>query len=283
MAIKNQQQIILGQNFLRCSNLVRSMIQASSIEPTDTVVEIGAGRGIITGELACIARKVIAIEKDPSLAQQLRWQFRSVRNVEVIEKDFLQYRICEREYKVFANIPYNITADILRKLLYTAPTPKEAYLILQKEAAEKFAGFPKESQFSVLAKPWFSFQMVRQLRRTDFEPVPRVDSVLLCINKRSPPLIDEGDSDSYRRFIQYGFGRWRKSLKCIFKPVFSYKQWKHLSRELGFPLNAAPTELNFEQWLGLFDCFQSRVPDGKRYLVLRKRIGLQTIKDYGLI
>ena len=266
MAIKNQQQIILGQNFLRCSNLVRSMIQASSIEPTDTVVEIGAGRGIITGELACIARKVIAIEKDPSLAQQLRWQFRSVRNVEVIEKDFLQYRICEREYKAFANIPYNITADILRKLLYTAPTPKEAYLILQKEAAEKFAGVPRETQFSILAKPRFDFQILRPLRRTDFAPVPKVDSVLLYIKKRSPPLIGDGDIALYHQFICYGFGTWRRSLKCIFRSVFTYPQWKHLSSDLDFPLNATPTDLSFEQWLGLFDFFGTQVVEGKRRL-----------------
>ncbi|MGA9398881.1 MAG: rRNA adenine N(6)-methyltransferase family protein, partial [Anaerolineaceae bacterium] len=186
MAIKNHPQTWLAQNFLRKSGLVQQLLRVSSIGSSDTVVEIGAGRGIITAELARIARRVIAVEKDPALVEELHRQFRAAGNVEIIEKDFLQYRICEREYKVFANIPYNITADILRKLLYIAPMPKDAYLILQREAAAKFAGFPKESRFSVLAKPWFSFQIVRQLRRTDFEPVPRVDSVLLCIHKRSP-------------------------------------------------------------------------------------------------
>jgi 23S rRNA (adenine-N6)-dimethyltransferase len=257
MAIKDYQKVRLSQNFLKSANLVSALIHASSIGPGDTVLEIGAGRGIITAGLARIARKVIAIEKDPSLAMQLREQFQTDRNVVVVEKDFLQYQICDQDFKVFANIPYNITSDILRKLLYTAPMPKEAYLILQKEAAAKVAGTPIENQFSVLAKPWFSFQIVRQFRRTDFDPVPGVDSVLLCIKKRSPPLIGEGDIDSYRRFIQYGFGRWRKNLKCVFKSIFTYTQWKRLSHELGFALNAIPTDLTFEQWLGLFDHYRN--------------------------
>jgi 23S rRNA (adenine-N6)-dimethyltransferase len=259
MAIKYHQQILLSQNFLKSANLVRSLIHASSIGPGDTVLDIGAGGGIITAELARIARKVIAIEKDPSYAMQLREQYQTDRNVVIVEKDFMQYHICDQEFKIFANIPYNITSDILRKLLYTAPMPKEAYLILQKKAAAKFAGTPIENQFSVLAKPRFSFQIVRQLRRTDFDPVPSVDSVLLCIKKRSPPLIGEGDFDSYRRFIQYGFGKWRKNLKCIFKSVFTYAQWKHLSHELGFALNATPTDLTFEQWLGLFNYYRRLV------------------------
>ena len=234
------------------------MIQASSIGSSDIVLEIGAGRGIITTELARVAGRVIAVEVDPSLAQELRWEFTNTGNVEIVAKDFLTYQVCQKEYKVFANIPYNCTADILRKLLYGSPAPTEAWLILQKEAAEKISGCPRETQFSVLAKPWFDFRILRALRRTDFHPIPAVDSVLLHIRKRSTPLIGEGEGDSYRRFIQYGFGRWRKSLKCIFKTVFTYRQWKQLAHDLGFALDATPTELSFEQWLGLFKFYKNQ-------------------------
>src|SRR5690349_3074204 len=167
MAKKSNKRIFLAQNFLRSSEMVRSLLEISSIEPRDTVYEIGPGHGIITAELAQIAHKVIAIEKDPGLARQLCERFQDIDHVKIIARDFLRYHIDDREYKIFANIPYNITADVVRKILYAPLTPSEAYLIIQKEAAEKFSGKPTETQFSVLAKPLFDIQIVRELRRTD--------------------------------------------------------------------------------------------------------------------
>jgi 23S rRNA (adenine-N6)-dimethyltransferase len=269
MARKSNNQMILAQNFLRSSKLVRLLLDASSIEPCDTVYEIGSGRGIITAELARIARKVITIEKDSVLVQQLRERFQGIGNVEIIGDDFLQYRVPDKEYKIFANIPYNITADIVRKILYTPPGPSEAYLVMQKEAAEKFSGYPKETQFSILAKPLWNLQIIQELQRTDFEPIPKVDSVLLRIKKRGSLLLREGDVFLYRSFVRYGFGRWKNSLKLVFKPIFTYQQWKRLSKDLHFPLDATPSELTFEQWLGLFECFKQIIPSNKQAYVKR--------------
>ena len=269
MARKSNKQILLAQNFLRSSRLVRSLLDTSSIGSRDIVYEIGPGRGIITAELAQISHKVIAIEKDPSLARQLCQRFPDVDNVQIIATDFLMYHIYDREYKIFANIPYNITASIVRKIFYTSPMPSEAYLIMQKEAAEKFSGRPHETQFSVLAKPLFDIQIIRELRRTDFEPVPKADSVLLRIKKRPSSLVRREDAFLYRSFVCYGFGTWKNSLKLIFKPVFTYQQWKHLSKDLHFPLNATPSNLTFEQWLGLFECFKQRVPSNKQAFINR--------------
>ncbi|MCI0554123.1 MAG: 23S ribosomal RNA methyltransferase Erm [Anaerolineae bacterium] len=269
MAKKSCKQIALAQNFLRSSKLVRSLLDTSSIASSDVVYEIGSGRGIITAELARVASKVVAIEKDPVLVQKLRERFQDVNNVEITEKDFLKYRIPKGEYKIFANIPYNITADILRKILHEPPAPSEAYLVMQKEAAEKFSGNPRETQFSILAKPLFDIQIIRELRRTDFEPVPNVDSVLLHIKKRRSALVSEKDTFLYRSFVRYGFSRWKNSLKLIFKPIFTYGQWKHVSKDLHFPVEATPTKLTFEQWLGLFECFKQRVPGDKQAYVKR--------------
>jgi len=269
MAKKPNKRITLAQNFLRSSKLVRQLVNSSSIGPGDTVYEIGPGRGIITAELARTTNKVIAIENDPQLVRQLDEKFRHVQNVEIIENDFLQYPIPDREYKIFANIPYNITAAIVRKILYSFPQPSEAYLVMQKEAAEKFSGSPKGTQFSILAKPIWKLQIINELRRTDFEPMPDVDSVLLHIKKRCSPLIQEKDTTLYRRFVRYGFGRWKKSLKLSFKPIFTYKQWTRLSKDLDFPVNATPSELTFEQWVGLFDCFKERVPSNKQARIKR--------------
>ena len=269
MSKKSHQQIALSQNFLRSSRLVRSLLDASSIESGDLVYEIGPGRGMITKELARIAHKVIAIEKDPILARQLSAGFQRIENVEIISCDFLHVHIPNAEYKIFANIPYNLTAEIVRKILYIPPLPQEAYLIMQKEAAQKFSGTPNETQFSLLAKPLFDIQIIRELKRTDFDPVPPVDSVFLRIRKRASLLIQKEDISLYRRFICYGFGRWKQNLKLGFKPVFTYLQWKHLSKDLCFPLEATPSQLTFEQWFGLFECFKERVPRNKQASIKR--------------
>jgi 23S rRNA (adenine-N6)-dimethyltransferase len=269
MAKKSYNQIVLAQNFLRSSKLVSLLLDTSSIRSNDIVYEIGPGRGMITTELARIAHQVIAIEKDPILVGDLRQQFQQVDNVYIIESDFLLYHIPHKEYKIFANIPYNITANIVRKILYTSPVPDESYLVMQKEAAQKFSGTPKETQFSILAKPMFELQIIRELRRTDFETIPHVDSVLLRIKKRPFPLLQKEDVSLYRSFIYYGFGRWKHNLKLIFKPIFTYPQWKHVSRDLSFPLDATPSHLTFEQWLGLFECFRQRVPSSKQAYLKR--------------
>ena len=258
MEKRRHKQIQLAQNFLKNPRLVERLVAASTIDKHDTVYEIGAGKGIITAKLVRIAARVIAIEKDPVLVRRLRKRFSAHANVEIMEKDFLTFSITERDFKIFANIPYNATANIVRKILYVRPAPSEAYLILQKEPAQKFSGHPNETQFSILAKPFFEFQVLHRFKRTDFDPVPKVDSVLLRIKRRPVPLIQSEDVAAYRNFVQFGFGRWKRDLKSAYKAVFSYNRWKRLARELDFPLNATPTELRFEQWLGLYRAYKEK-------------------------
>lgn len=272
METRHRRQVCLAQNFLRSPQLARRLVSLSKIGSRDIVYEIGAGNGIITAVLASMARQVIAIEKDPRLVHRLRERFRSLCNVEIVEEDFLEYTFRVRpsdsafplrlerwtpdsEFKIFGNIPFNITAKILRKILYERSNIGEACLILQKEAAKKFSGSPKESLSSILAKPFFEFEILYQLRRTDFRPMPAVDSVLISIKRRTRPLIEIHDVASYRDFVQHGFRSWKPNLKLAFKSVFTYKQWKRLARDLHFPLAATPTELSFEQWLDLYHGF----------------------------
>jgi 23S rRNA (adenine-N6)-dimethyltransferase len=270
MASQQRKQIALAQNFLKSTQLVRRLLAESTIQPSDTVMDIGAGRGMLTAELARLARKVVALEKDTELVVILRKRFDCVSNVKVVEGDVLTYSLPDGDYKIFANIPYNRTADIVRKILASSPAPSDAYLIMQKEAAEKFSGSPVETRFSILAKPRFQFRIIRKFRRTDFEPVPGVDSVLLRIQKRPLPLVSPADADLFQKMVCYGFAGWNRSLGRTFQPIFSYRQWKILSQELRFPLSATPSEISLEQWLGLLDCLKRRV---SRYKQMRLRIG----------
>lgn len=261
---------LLSQNFFKDPALVSTIVSDASLGRNDIVVEIGPGNGIITRELAKVCHKVVAIEKASHLCRQLKVDFKDMPNVELHNKDFLRFEIRYPRYKVFSNIPYGITADTVNKLLYGKNPPIEAFLVMQKEAAQKFCGAPRETEYAVLIKPWFALDIIREFRRTDFVPVPNVDSLLLRIKKRDHPLVSEENANLYRWFVRYGFEAWKKSLKIAFKPIFTYAQWKRLSRDLHFPLKATPRQLIFEQWLGLFEYFLLGVPDSKKMIMMNE-------------
>ncbi len=257
MIVNNRKS--LAQNFLTKSRLAASLLNDSSISLDDIVYEIGPGTGMLTKELGKRAKKVIAIEKDYDLYVELKKKFGLNANIVLYNADFLKFKIKESYYKVFANIPFNITSAVIRKIVYATNPPVEAYLILQKEAAEKFIGATKTTQSSVLVKPWFRLKIIRFFKRTDFSPVPNVDVVMLHIEKRTHSLISPKDISIYERFIKCGFGAWRKNLKLNYKDIFSHNQWKKLSRDLEFPIRAKPSELRFRQWLGLFEFFKENI------------------------
>ena len=249
----------LAQNFIAKSHLAALLLKQSSIGLNDIVYEIGPGSGMLTRELVKKSKKVIAIEKDYNLYAGLKKKFDCSDNLMLFNTDFLKFKIKEPCYKIFANIPFNITAAVIRKIVYLANPPNEAYLVLQKEAAEKFAGISKTTQFSVLIKPWFQIKIIRYFRHFDFSPVPKVDVVMLHLAKRVPALISARDIQVYERFIKYVFGAWHKDLKANFGNIFSYTQWKRLAHELGFRIHAIPSELSFRQWLGLFEFFRKNI------------------------
>ena len=250
-----RKSIRYNQNFFKDADLVTAVVRQANFTPSDIVYEIGPGQGIITRELAKLVKKVVAIEIDKDLFLRLKNKFSGQANIQLIQAGFLQYRIPDAIYKVFSNIPFNLTAEIVRKLLAEQGLV-EAYLVVQKEAAEKFTGRPKETQFSVLNKPWFEFEVIRRFRKTDFEPIPSVETVLLKITKRREALVDQAAKNNYSWFVQLGFNRWRANLGKNFKAVFTYRQWRRLAHDLKFPLHAQPSDLTFSQWLGIFNFYR---------------------------
>lgn len=259
-----------SQNFLRDLNLVRLIVSKSSICRNDIVYEIGPGKGIITEVLSSNCKKLIAIEKDKGLYRRLLHKFKGNPRVEIKYGDFLNFNLpAKGKYKIFSNIPFNLTADIVGKITSTGNPPEDAYLIVQKEAAKRFSGLPfaKEQQYSLLLKPWFVVKVIHSFRRTDFYPIPAVDIVLLQIKKRKNPIIKKEESEAYRDFIVYSFNQWKPNLKDALKKVFTSEQFRRLAKDLKFETSARPTDLSFEQWLGLFRYFLTGVIDFKKDLV----------------
>ncbi len=252
----SQRSVLYAQNFLKNPCLVDHLLDRCKIGAGDIVYEIGPGKGIITERLASRCRQVVAIEKDLQLVEVLRRRFAGAPNVTIHEGDFLQFRLPDISYKVFASIPFNITTAIVTKLTTAACPPDDAYLVVQREAAEKFLGKPAESLYAVLMKPWFEPEVVHRFKRSNFVPVPRVDVVMLRLRKRGPPLIKRADRQLFRDFVVFGFTTWQPCLSSIFKDIFTRQQFRQAGRKLGFDVDATPSSVRFEQWLKLFDYFK---------------------------
>ena len=266
----NKKQLWYSQNFLHSSKLVIDLINKSKLTAEDHVLEIGPGKGIITEELAKRCRKITAIEYDKTLYQTVKNKFLDRKNIEIIQQDFLKYDLTSiNNYKVFANIPFHITSAIVRKLTASSNPPRVAYLIMQREAAWKYAGSPyyHESLFSLLLKPYFDLALIHQFQKTDFIPVPRVNIVMLQLKKKKGLWPERKQSSLYQDFIAYVFRQSNQGLKNKCKNIFSYQQLKSLSRNYGFNLRANPTDLSFDQWYQLFQFFDTTLTEKKQRLV----------------
>lgn len=200
------QRGLRSQNFLVSRDLVRSLIRGSSITSRDTVLEVGAGSGILTEELLHAAREVVACEIDSRLIAALCDRFKGVGNLRLFQRDFLELQLPKEPYKVFANIPFAITGEVVRKLLQAAQPPLDCYLVVQKEAACKFIIRPgANTMAAVLYYPWWTIEVTYRFRRTDFAPPPHVDCVLMRCQPRPVPLVALSRKAAYFDFVAYHF------------------------------------------------------------------------------
>src|SRR5690606_30493931 len=163
----------------------------TSIKRTDTVYDIGAGSGVISSVLAKRSKQVIAIEVEKETAELLRKNMAKFDNVSVRRADFLEMPLPKTPYKIFANIPFHLSSAIVRKITTDPNPPSVAYLIVQKQFANKLlpnhSGF--SSQLGMILGARFSIRIRKRLKRTDFWPFPNVDTVLLEIKHRDQPLL----------------------------------------------------------------------------------------------
>lgn len=259
-----------SQNFLHSNNLVLKIIKNAKINSNDVVFDIGAGKGIITQNLNQICKKVIAIELDSSLFFELKQKFTNT-NVEVIHQDFLIYHLPEYPYKVFANIPFNMTAEIINKLLADKNPAQEIYLIMQYEAFLKYAGEPfyTESFKSLIYKPFFESEIAYRFQKTDFSPIPNANIILAHFHFKENCDIDKKYIAEWRDLVSFFFLERGQNFKMKSQRLFSYAQQKKLMKSAGI-INESPIgSWTYNQWLAIFSLFHSNmVSESKKGIIL---------------
>lgn len=248
----------LSQHFLRKGAVASSLLEATSISRRDLVVEIGAGKGALTRVLVGRCNRPVVVEIDPYLCSRLREELGA--EIELVEGDFLTYELPTRRYKIIGSLPYAQTTAIVRRLTSADRPPEDAWLVIQREPARRFAGAPfgAETLWSLRLKPWWQVEIVRSLRRTDFEPPPAVESVLLWLARRSRPLIALEQAQLYRRFSESAFEAGTQLRRAV-RRWLTPKQLSRLARELRFDPSRPPSALTFEQWLALFRFVAARI------------------------
>ena len=194
----------LGQNFLR-PDLATGLVDEAAFEVGDLVVEIGAGRGACTFALARRGLEVIALERDPHWAEQLRRQVRrqGMAHVRVVCCDALHYEMPRLPFRAMGSLPFGATTALLRHLLDDRSSGlRRADLIIQWEVARKRAATPPTTMLSTAWAPWWSFALGRRIPADSFRPVPSVDAAVLRVVRREPPLLPDHMADAYASFVR---------------------------------------------------------------------------------
>jgi len=264
----------LGQNFLKSNLALKKIIKAGEISPNDIVLEIGPGKGALTEKLLEKAKLVIAVEKDKNLFQFLQEKFsEEIKNGKLIliEEDILKFKISQMRniilkslgsrdgdgqrkfsaenfcafqnnvphfnYKIIANIPYNITGAILKKFLTEKNQPSMMVLMVQNEVAKRIvANDKKESILSISVKAYGEPKIIMKVPARYFSPAPKVDSAIIAIKNISRKIFtknkineghalmdgtwhDSAESKNFWEIIHAGFSHKRKKLSNNLKNI----------------------------------------------------------------
>ncbi|NUT36405.1 MAG: ErmE/ErmH/ErmO/ErmR family 23S rRNA (adenine(2058)-N(6))-methyltransferase [Hamadaea sp.] len=209
----------LSQNFLADPRAADLLIKAA--DPAGTVLEPGAGDGVITRALAEAGARVVAYEIDPLLTAKLKARLRDHAAVRVVRGDFTKARPPGEPFAVVGNIPFSVTAGIVAWCL-RAPHLTSATLVTQLEYARKrTGGYGRWSRLTASTWPWFTWDLAGRIGRESFRPVPAVDSGVLRIRRRPDPLV--ADPQAFADLVELGFtgvgGTLRASLRTRYAGV----------------------------------------------------------------
>lgn len=222
-----------------------TLIGHSNIRKNDTVYDLGAGSGVITHALARRCKEVVAVEIEPNALEKLRQNTEGLANVKIITQNILDLQPQEEKYKIFANIPFSLSSDIIRHFLYCSHTPAAMYFIVQKQFARKLVPSPAHftSQLGIMLGAYYEVRIRLPLRKTDFTPPPAVDTVLLELKRREAPLVPHADLARYDTYTR----------QCFENKAFFQAQPR---TDVGISPEKKPSELSIEQWCALFTAAQ---------------------------
>ena len=219
----------LGQNFLVDRSVAAAIIACVKQLHPQQILEIGVGLGTVTAELSKIVRHVVGVEIDSRLANLAKARLDGLKNVEIECKNILSFDLLRcfgnSEIVVVGNIPYRITAPILKYLVNNRHSISEVVLLTQEEVVQKIAKSPGKdgSELGVFVQAYADVEIIRHVSKRSFYPVPQVDSVLWKLSFLGEPRF----SSSPERFfsvVQTIYGKRRKMIRVVLRDVLDAEQ-----------------------------------------------------------
>jgi len=238
-----------GQNFLVDKNIRAMIAKACCLSPSDTVLEIGAGKGEITGLLAAGAGFVYAMEIDASLCKILEAGLAGKENVEIITGDVLKFDFddffsgLDNKAKVVGNIPYYITTPIIERLIEHGDKVSSAYLMVQKEFALRAASAPGSKSFGALScfvQYYTVPRILFTISKSCFYPAPKVDSAFLQLEMRHEPAVKVSDEGLFLKIIRSAFNQRRKTLRNSLEDIVPQQKLADFFARYGIDKNIRP-------------------------------------------
>lgn len=252
----------LGQHWLTDQAALESIVDAASVATGDVVLEIGPGLGTLTDVLLAKGAVVVALEYDHELIASLQKKYsgQSSQRITIQEGDVRTYDFTAMPdgYKVVANIPYYLTANLFRSLIDTPHKPHIASLLVQKEVAERVTADPGKLSFVAVAlQLFYEVSLGEQVPAYLFTPPPKVDSQVLVLRRRAEPLFPDLDIGRFFTLVKAGFSERRKKLKTSLKTgVGREVDTTSLLEAAGINPDARAQELSLEQWYSLYGVTQ---------------------------
>lgn len=258
----------LGQNFLNSEKALNSIANAADVSAQDVVLEIGPGKGVLTERLILSAGKVVAVEKDDGLFELLKDRFApeiEEGKLDLIHADILEFDPStlsfykDLDFKIVANIPYNLTGAIIRKFLSASYQPQSMVILVQKEVAERIAKSEKESILSLSVKAYGKPKYVETVKAGSFVPAPQVDSAILAIEGISKGFFDGFSEDQFFQLLHAGFSSKRKKLSSNLANLLPKEEIAQTFHKLGLSDNTRAEDLDIKSWRKLAESLKGHM------------------------
>lgn len=219
----------LGQNFLIDNNVIDNIVRAAGLTETDRVLEVGPGQGALTGRMAPLVERLLAVEWDRDLVPLLQERFADHPDVSIVHGDILRVDLpallhcpVPGRWKVVANLPYNISSQVLFLFMEQRNLFSEMLLMLQKEVGERLVAPPSCKDYGVLSvfcQQYFQVEKVLLVKPTCFRPVPKVDSLVLRFRVLPEPRVPVVNEQLFRTVVKAAFAQRRKTLANCLKTL----------------------------------------------------------------
>lgn len=255
-----------GQNFIFDTNLLKFIVESAGVTDQDDVIEIGAGAGTLTSQIALKAKSVTSFEIDKSLKERLQKLEGEHDNLKFVFEDFMQvdlnkYIQGDKRFKVVANIPYYITTPIIFKLLDFAKNIDTMMFMVQKEVAERFCAECNTKEYgitSVILQSISDVKYVRTVKRECFTPAPNVDSALIRIDLN----LNKYNIANREFFVDFVHGAFAMRRKTLVNNLLKKYTWltrveiEDVLKSVGLSAMVRPENLTIENFVAISEVFE---------------------------